>query len=112
MESRAEQAQRMGELLLQLIERANQSNGHFTIMKFTTNWRGAMGTIDSLGSIQGMIPGKTFEQVVETLVDPMFDAAAHFDFCMDDETLERLYGEGPRIVIPNFTKHAENEAPF
>jgi hypothetical protein len=49
------------ELMQKLETVANQKfDGHFTVMKFTTNWRVCFGTPDCREDIDIMAEGKTF----------------------------------------------------
>ncbi len=44
------------------------SDGHFTIMKFTTNWRGCYGTPDCWEDVQKMIVAKNKEELVLRMI--------------------------------------------
>jgi hypothetical protein len=51
------------DLFIELIETANQkSDGHLTIMKFTTNWWVAFETVDDRHDIPAMDVGQTFSE--------------------------------------------------
>lgn len=51
------------QLLKVLVHIATESyDGHFTIMKFTTNWRVGFGTPEGREAIQELSNGKTFEE--------------------------------------------------
>jgi hypothetical protein len=43
-------------------------DGHFTVMKFTTNWRVGFGTTDSRDDIDRMAVGSTFEEAALSLL--------------------------------------------
>jgi hypothetical protein len=54
----------------------NEADGHFTIMKFTTNWRVMLGTVPDLGGeetirhhIQSMFVGATVDEAMQKLMD-------------------------------------------
>src|SRR5262245_50276804 len=56
----------MADLMARLADVAAQiSDGHFTVMKFTTNWRVGFYTPDGHGDILGMAEGKTFVEAAE-----------------------------------------------
>lgn len=62
--------------LHRVIEHANQYfDGHFTIMKFTTNWRACFGTIEETDQIYFMVSGTTFENALENLLENPVDSA-------------------------------------
>ena len=50
-----------------LIEVANKEyDGHFTLLKFTTNWRCSFGTVnDTLAASYYMAKGKTMNEAIE-----------------------------------------------
>jgi hypothetical protein len=52
--------------LLEIIEDLadKYSDGHFTLMKFTTNYRFSLGTIDGREEIQEMGVGKTIDEAI------------------------------------------------
>jgi len=54
-----------------LISIANQKyDGHFTLMKFTTDWRCCFGTIwDSLRGTEFMAKGKTMHEAIINCID-------------------------------------------
>jgi hypothetical protein len=53
-------------LLSRLIRHAeNHSDGHLTIMKFTTNWRVGFFTPDDRDYIESMAVGRTFEEAAK-----------------------------------------------
>ena len=62
----------MADLMARLANVAAQiSDGHFTVMKFTTNWRVGFYTPDGRGDTLGMAEGKTFaEAAEEALANP------------------------------------------
>ena len=47
---------------------SERSDGHITIMKFTTNWRVSLGTPNDRGQISEMAVGNTFEEAVLELL--------------------------------------------
>ena len=51
-------------LLLDMLElrAAATADGHFTVMRFTTNWRVSLDTPRSREDIQEMFEGQTFEE--------------------------------------------------
>lgn len=52
-------------LLKLLTDTANsKTDGHFTIMKFTTKWRCCLGTVDQREKIISMSSGKTLDEAV------------------------------------------------
>ncbi len=53
-----------------LISIANEKyDGHFTLMKFTTNWRCCFGTIwDSLQGTNFMAEGKTMQEAINNCI--------------------------------------------
>lgn len=53
--------------LQKLIEIANKEyDGHFTLLKFTTNWRCCFGTVDGIQGLSSyMAHGETLEEAVE-----------------------------------------------
>jgi hypothetical protein len=62
----------MDDLMARLADVAAKiSDGHFTVMKFTTNWRVGFYTPDGRGDTLGMAEGKTFVEAAEkALADP------------------------------------------
>jgi hypothetical protein len=62
----------MADLMVRLANVAAQiSDGHFTVMKFTTNWRVGFYTPDGRGDTLGMAEGQTFvEAAEEALANP------------------------------------------
>lgn len=57
------------EQLQELIRIADEKHdGHFTLMKFTTNWRCSFGTIGWGRSVNQMASGKTMEQAIENCI--------------------------------------------
>lgn len=53
----------------QLIEIANKKyDGHFTLMKFTTNWGCCFGTIMHPLETHQMAKGKTMEEAIEKCI--------------------------------------------
>lgn len=56
-------------MMQDLIEIAKQRyDGHFTIMRFTKNWRVCFGTVDNETEIGGMTAGKTLEEAIAQAV--------------------------------------------
>jgi hypothetical protein len=54
------------EWFAQLVEVANKEmDGHFTIMKFTTNWRVCFGTVEWREDIDQMPVGRTFAEAAQ-----------------------------------------------
>lgn len=52
-----------------VIEIANKKyDGHFTLMKFTTNWRFIFGTIDNREEIKYMESAKTLDEVLDKAI--------------------------------------------
>lgn len=57
------------DLLNKVIEYANKHHdGHFTLMKFTTNWRACYGTINDRFEIGKMVSGNSKEEVLKKLL--------------------------------------------
>ena len=54
------------ELLAELSTVADRGGGHFTIMKFTTNWRVGFGTPSSRCDIDQMWEGATFAEAAHS----------------------------------------------
>ena len=46
----------------------SRSDGHFTIMRFTTNWRVCLGTPESRDDITDMTEGETLMDAVRNLL--------------------------------------------
>lgn len=69
--------------LLAELERVakNDFGGHFTIMKFTTNWRVGFGTPGSRCDIDQMWEGKTFAEAAERALKVAADGVWIFDDC-------------------------------
>ena len=61
-------------ILSKVIEQANKTNdGHFTLMKFTTNWRACYGTPNDRFDIDGMVEGKTADDaLLNLLANPVY----------------------------------------
>jgi hypothetical protein len=58
------------EIFRRLVEHANeQTDGHLTIMKFTTNWRVGFGTPLHRYEIQLMAEGKTFSEAAKAALE-------------------------------------------
>lgn len=58
----------------ELIEKANeQYDGHFTLMKFTTNWRCCFGTVQEREDIELMASGKTMDEAIKNCLDNNVD---------------------------------------
>lgn len=56
------------QLLNSVIRYANRKHdGHFTIMKFTTNWRGCFGTTNVREDIDNMLMDKTLYGLLEKM---------------------------------------------
>lgn len=57
-------------LMLKLLEELakKHSEGHFTIMKFTTNWRISFSTPQDRDDISEMFVGQTLEEAVEKAI--------------------------------------------
>lgn len=56
-------------LLEQAFELANKkSDGHFTIMRFTTNWRVSLSTPNDREDIGKMYAGSTLEESLERIL--------------------------------------------
>ncbi|MGF3075726.1 hypothetical protein [Facklamia sp. P12955] len=55
-----------------MIEVANEKfDGHFTLMKFTSNWGVCYGTVNSREDISNMAKGDTVNEAIENLLkDP------------------------------------------
>jgi hypothetical protein len=52
-------------MLNQLTKIANEKyDGHYTLMKFTTNYRVCFGTIDNIEKIKYMAEGKTLDEAI------------------------------------------------
>lgn len=57
-------------MLERLIEIANRNyDGHFTLMKFTSNWRCCFGTITERMEISNMAEGKTMDEAIEKCIE-------------------------------------------
>lgn len=81
-------------ILEQVTEYARKyEDGHFTLMRFTTNWRACFGTfmaydgIDLRGHIQQCVVGKTMEECLENLMKNPISAYE----MKHTETIEELY---------------------
>ena len=63
----------LNELIEKVTEYANENHdGHYTIMKFTTNYRACFGTVHEWLDIQSMREGNTLEEALERLLaDPI-----------------------------------------
>jgi hypothetical protein len=46
-----------------------EADGHFTIMRFTTNWRVVLGTPDGREDIEQMAEGKTLAEAIRHALD-------------------------------------------
>jgi len=58
------------ELLNNVVDYANENfNGHFTLMKFTSNWRACYGTVEERDQISQMVEGKTKDEALQKLID-------------------------------------------
>lgn len=61
-------------LLKQLEGCANlKGDGHYTIMKFTTNYRVAIGTVESRDEIEKMSVGTTLQDAIKQCICDFFD---------------------------------------
>ena len=61
----------------ELVNYANEHfDGHFTVMKFTTNWRVGFGTPMDREDIEQMCEGKTFEEAAQRALDALERAKA------------------------------------
>lgn len=62
-----------------LIDIANDKyDGHFTLMKFTTNWRCCFGTVDdAINYHQHMAEGKTMQEAIDNCIKNNINA---YDF--------------------------------
>ncbi|AIY80541.1 hypothetical protein U728_744 [Clostridium botulinum 202F] len=57
-------------MLEELIKIANELyDGHFTIMKFTTNYRVCFGTVSEREDIKFMAEGKTLEEAIMQVIN-------------------------------------------
>jgi len=56
--------------MLKLLEELGKkhSDGHFTVMRFTTNWRVSFSTPQDRDDISEMFEGKTLEEAVEKAI--------------------------------------------
>lgn len=58
------------ELFDKVVDYANKNvDGHFTLMKFTGNWRACFGTIELREQIGQMAVGKTRDEALQNLLD-------------------------------------------
>lgn len=58
------------EMLEKLIEVANRDfDGHFTLMKFSTNWRCCFGTVSDYEEVSKMASGKTMNEAIERCIE-------------------------------------------
>ncbi len=48
------------------------SDGHFTIMRFTTNWRVVFSTPTDRDDISEMPVGKTVEEAIQKAIDKLY----------------------------------------
>lgn len=63
-------------MLDKLIELANKEyDGHFTILKFTTNYRVCLGTLNEINPIITcfMAKGKTLDEAIKNAIDNKID---------------------------------------
>lgn len=68
------------ELVIEVENHANKFyEGHFVLMKFTTNWRACFGTPsgDCSHQIDQMVVGKTLEECLSNLIEKSISA---YDF--------------------------------
>jgi len=57
-------------VLEQLIEIANRDfDGHFSLFKFSTNWRCCFGTVSDYDFVQQMAAGKTMEEAIQRCIE-------------------------------------------
>lgn len=65
----------MSKSLIDLLETiANKYyGGHFTLMKFTTNWRCGFGTVESRDDITKLAEGKTKNESILKCISKEFD---------------------------------------
>lgn len=76
-------------LLDQLEARAKgEADGHFTIMRFTTNWRVALGTPDGRKDITRMAEGKTLAEAIRQCLGRPYPAT--YLMGLDDNELDQL----------------------
>lgn len=61
------------ELLNKVTDYANEYfDGHFTLMKFTTNWRACYGTVTSREEVSQMVEGRSQSEALASLLgDPI-----------------------------------------
>lgn len=72
-------------MIEELINMANKDyDGHFTLMKFTTNWRCCFGTIDDRDEVCQMAKGKTMDEAIEKCIQGNINV---YDFVQDSEGL-------------------------
>lgn len=55
------------EVLIEIAER--DYDGHFSLLKFTTNWRCCFGTVSEYWHIEQMAVGKTMEEAIQRCID-------------------------------------------
>lgn len=68
-------------LLEQLIKIADRDfDGHFSLLKFTTNWRCCFGTTSEYWHIEQMVAGKTMEEAIQRCIDGNVNVFEFEDF--------------------------------
>lgn len=98
----------VNDLLDQVIEYANKHyDGHFTLMKFTGNWRACYGTPNDFDEINLMLEGKTQQEVLKKLIDKplsVYDMDKESLYMTDEEMkqeVEDLEADWNREYIAN-----------
>lgn len=76
--------------LEKLIQIANEKHdGHFTLMKFTTNWRCCFGSIyEALTSTYYMPMGKTMDEAIEKCITENISACDIYKKLKDDGIID------------------------
>lgn len=60
--------------LQKLVDIADKEyDGHFTLMKFTTNWRCCFGTVDDLMKSYYMACGETMDEAIDSCIENRID---------------------------------------
>lgn len=98
------------ELLSRLIQIANEKfDGHFTILKFTGNWRVCFGTADTAvldGNVHHMPVGKTFAEAAQAAIATNSNVYEY-----PDDAMVRFMADHPDGLVrynPNANKHSED----
>lgn len=52
---------------------ASRADGHYTIMKFTTNYRVGLGTVSSEEDIKKMAEGETLIEAIKNLINDIME---------------------------------------